>query len=150
MNDYGQWEKDCAVIRRQNEEILSDFAEWLKESRLKEASIKKHCENVDFYINEYLLYYGVITAKDGVLEIGDYFGDWFIRKALWSSSNSIKQNVVSIKKFYQFMTDKNEISLDDYLKMENIIKEEMSNWLIIMKRYADLDIEDLDEVWGIK
>jgi site-specific recombinase XerD len=89
-----------------------------------------------------------LEAKDGVSEIGMYLGYWYIRKFCWSGPAAIKENAVSLKKFYQFMLEKGEISKDDFDELKLTIKEEMPEWIATMKRYLDEDIEDMDEVWG--
>jgi hypothetical protein len=47
--------------------------------------------------NDYLLYEDALEAKDGVDAVSWFLGDWFIRKAMWSSQASIKENAASLK-----------------------------------------------------
>lgn len=142
MNEYEKWEKDCKLLRQQNEKIMDDFAEWLERSGLKDTTINKHCRNVDFYINEFLLYEDAIPAKEGTSDIGMFLGYWFIRKAMWSNVAAIKQNAASLKKFYQFMLERNEIEAGEFEELKKAIKEDMPEWLEAMKRYDDIDLED--------
>lgn len=60
--------------------------------------IKKHLENVDLFINDYLNYYEIIKAEDGLDEVFVFLEGWFIEKCMWSSKNSLKETVTSIKK----------------------------------------------------
>ena len=143
MNEYEKWEKDCEIIRQQNNKILDDFAEWLEKSGLKDTTINRHCRNVDFYINEFLLYEDAIPAKEGASSIGMFLGYWFIRKAMWSNVAAIKQNAASLKKFYQFMLERNEIEVDELDGLKKTIKEDMPDWLKSMKRYDDIDLDDM-------
>lgn len=53
---------------------------------------------MELYLNEYLTYYGVTKMEDSGYEINMFLGDFFIRKCLWSSVSSIKENASSIKK----------------------------------------------------
>ncbi len=76
--------------------MLRDFELWLKSSALSKKVIDNHVSNVDFYINEYLLYEDVIEAKDGVDAIDMFLGYWFIKKAMWASKSSIKGNATSV------------------------------------------------------
>ena len=55
-----------------------------------EARVERHCENIDFYVNEFLLYDGATPATDGVQEVGMFLGYWFIRKAMWVSTTSMR------------------------------------------------------------
>lgn len=54
----------------------------MKAQNLSADTIKKHISNVDFYINEFLLYEGPDEAKNGHLGIGLFLGYWFIKKQL--------------------------------------------------------------------
>ena len=146
MDEYEKWEKDCKKIKKQNETILNDFADWLKESGINESTIDKHYRNVDFYINEFLLYEDAIPAKNGSSYIGMFLGYWFIKKAMWSNAAAIKQNAASLKKFYQFMMEKKEIEVDEFEELKRNIKEKMPECLQKMERY---DNEDMGEVWDL-
>ncbi|MFM6064275.1 MAG: phage integrase SAM-like domain-containing protein, partial [Microcystis panniformis] len=79
MDDSQKYEADCQRIRKVNHELLKDFESWLESSGLSEKTINNHISNIDFYINEYLLYEGAVEAKDGVDMVGDFLGYWFIK-----------------------------------------------------------------------
>ena len=149
MDSYEQYEKECERIREENEKLLDDFAQWLAEKNLAQKTINKHVSNVDFYINEFLLYEDAIEAADGAGEIGYFLGYWFIKKALWANKSHIKSNATSLKKFYQFMLEKGEIAKDDYEELKETIKLDMEEWLATMDRFVNPDIDDMEEVWGL-
>lgn len=65
MDDSQKYEADCQRIRKVNHELLKDFESWLESSGLSEKTINNHISNIDFYINEYLLYEDAVEAKDG-------------------------------------------------------------------------------------
>ena len=137
MDDYKKYESDCERIRRENSEILKQFAIWLQDKLLSESTIKKHVNNIDFYANEFLLYEEAIDVKDGASQIGTFLGYWFIRKAMWSSVSQIKSNAASFKKFYTFMCEKGYIKQEQLEDMNDIIKEEMPEWIESMKKYDE-------------
>ena len=149
MDFYEQYKQDCERIRKDNEKILNDFENWLSDKDLSNKTINNHYDNVDFYINEFLLYEDAIEASDGVYEIGYFLGYWFIKKAMWASKSSIKSNATSIKKFYEFMLEKGYIDKEDYNELKEEIKNSMQEWLDTMDRYDDPEIEDMEEVWGL-
>ena len=62
-DDCAQYEEDCDAIRAENEELLAEFATSLRQANLKETTIKGHVTNIDFYINEFLLYEDAIDAR---------------------------------------------------------------------------------------
>jgi hypothetical protein len=52
---YEDYEQKCDEIRMRNETYLDEFREDLLKTGLKEKTIDRHCHNVNFYINTYLL-----------------------------------------------------------------------------------------------
>jgi hypothetical protein len=100
------YEYECPETVEHNKELLSGFKDWLELKGLSEKTINTHATNIDFYINDYLLNCGCIEAKDGMDGVSFFLGDWFIRKALWSSRSAIKEYAAGLKKFYQFMYEK--------------------------------------------
>lgn len=149
MDDFEKYEADCKKIRKNNKKLLDDFYKWLKASGLKDKTIKNHVNNVDFYINEFLLYEDAIEAKNGALEIDMFLGYWFIKKALWSSPAQIKGNAASLKKFYTFLFEKGQIDKEELDELKGQIKEDMPEWIATMKRYDNPSITDMGEVWGL-
>jgi len=149
MDSYEKYEKDCKKIRKENVRILTDFEKWLSDKKMSEKTINKHCSNVDFYINDFLLYEDSTEAADGASEIGMFLGYWFIRKAMWANKTAVKENAASLKKFYQFMYESGEISKDALEDLKETIKDYMPEWLATMERYDDPDIEDPEEIWGL-
>jgi len=150
LDDYEKYEKECKRIRKENERILDEFDAWLGNANLKDKTISKHVANIGFYISEYLLYEDAVEAKDGVSGVSMFLGYWFIKKAMWSSPKQIKSNAASLKKFYTFMLEKGMIEKDDLDGLKETIKDEMPEWIATMKRYDDLSITDMDEVWGVE
>ncbi|MFQ5329719.1 MAG: recombinase [Thermodesulfobacteriota bacterium] len=146
MDAYEKYEEDCKKLRSANERLLKEFDAWLKSSGLSENTISNHCANIDFYINEYLLYEDATEAKDGVDAVGMFLGYWFIKKSLWASKSSIKGNATSFKKFYTFMCDEGLIDKEELTYLKQMIKEDMPEWLSALERYDDLSVED-EDLW---
>ncbi len=149
MDSFEQYERDCARIREDNEKMLDEFEKWLSDKKLSPKTIAKHRGNVDFYINEFLLYEDAKDASDGVASIDYFLGFWFIKKAMWASKSSIKGNATSIKKFYEFMLEKGNIDEEVFNELKEEIKTNMQEWLDTMDRYDDPEIEDMEEVWEL-
>jgi len=150
MSDsYQEYELACQKERERNSQLLEQFASWLEAKQLTQKTIDNHLTNVDFYINEFLLYEEPITgAPEGITSVDMYFGYWFIKKAIWASASSIKSNAASLKKFYSFLLEQSLISTEDWTDLKETIKENMSEWQATLSRYDDPDIEDMGEVWG--
>jgi site-specific recombinase XerD len=136
--DYEAFEKERDAIREINKLHLEEFEKWLKSSGLSEKTIDRHVSNVDFYINEFLCYYDAQDVQAGCYDVDQFLGDWFIRKAMWSSCSGIKSNAASFKKFYSFMLALNVIEQEDYDSLCATIKEEMPDWLDAMRQYDEM------------
>lgn len=63
--DYDEYLNKCEDIREINNQLLNLFAEDLAESGLTDKTIRRHISNVDFYINEFLLYEDALTMESG-------------------------------------------------------------------------------------
>ena len=147
-DDYSRYERESEKIRENNARLIDQFSTWLNSKDLSEKAIAGHRSNVDFYINEFLLYEDAVHPEDGALDIGMFLGYWFIRKAMWATKASIKSNAASIKRFYGFMLEKGMIEQKDFDELKRRIKEDMPEWLATLERYDDLSIEDPDKIWG--
>jgi hypothetical protein len=143
MDDYEKYEDESKAIREDNTLLLRDFEALLKSSGLSKKVIGNHLLNIDFYVNEYLLYEEATEAKDGVDAVDMFLGYWFIKKSMWASQASIKGNAASLKKFYAFMHEKGFIDKDDLDDLKETIKEGMPEWLATLKRYDDPSVDDV-------
>lgn len=147
--DYEKYVAECQKIRKQNKKLLNEFASWLRQQNLTKKTVKRHRENIDLFINDFLLYEDTVEAKNGVDKIGVFLGYWFIKKAMRSSEGAIKSSAASLKKFYTFMFEKQEVNKESLEDLKNIIKQEMPKWLETVNRYYDDSIDDMEDVWLI-
>ena len=145
-DDYAKYENECERIREENADLLKQFADWLSAKGLSDTTVRRHCENMDFYLNHFLLYEDAEEAASGVSRVGMFLGYWFIRKAMWANQSAIKSNAASLKKFYAFMLDKGKVEKDDLDDLKDEISEGMPEWLETMARYDDPDV-DIEDVW---
>ena len=139
FDTHDQREKE---IIKENEKHLAGFEKWLKDKGLSQKTINMHVSNVDFYINNYLCYYDVYDVKQGAYQVYGFFGNWFIRKAAWSSCAHIKSTASGIKKFYAYLLEVNVVEQDEYDDLCCTIKDYMPDWLNSMRRYEDMIFED--------
>lgn len=149
LDDLENYEKECKKIRKENARLLDEFGAWLSKKGLSEKTVRNHCQNMDFYLNHYLLYEEAEDAASGVspFRVCDFLGNWFIRKAMWASKASIKSNGASLKKFYSFMAEKGLVDKDDLDVLKEVIKEAMPDWLETIAKYDDPDV-DFEDIWG--
>ena len=62
---------------------------------------------------------------------------------MWASKSSIKENASSIKKFYQCMSEKEYIKVEDYKLLCKEIKDNMEEFLDSVNTYDDGSYYDL-------
>jgi len=149
-NDFEILHLECQKIRSSNQILLDGFETWLLESGLSSKTTRKHQENIDFYINEFLLYSDAIPPEEGMTsgDISLFMGYWFIKKALWASKTSLKSNAASLRKFGKFLCERGLISKDDLDSIHQTLNEEMPEWQATLMRYDDPNIIDSEEIWG--
>ncbi len=147
-DDFEAYEEACNKIRNSNKKLLAQFEEWLSKKNLAQKTINNHIENIDFYINEFLLYEDVREPEEGVYSVNMFPGYWFIKKAMWASESSIKSNAGSLKMFYTFMWEIGQIEKEDLEELKATIKKNMDEWIATLRRYDDPSITDMEEVWG--
>jgi len=133
-------------IRKENRKLLNSFRKYLGSKKLSKKTVDKHVSNIDFYINEFLLYEEPSKAKEGVNKLDYFLGYWFIRKAMWATVTSIKENITSLKHFYTYMHTIDEIDLEELNAMKEEIKESKDIWLETIRKYDDPDT-DFEDIW---
>jgi hypothetical protein len=148
-DEYAEYERACATIRKENAKLMPDFEQRLSGQGLANKTIRRHVDNVDFYINTYLLNEDAVPASEGAGHVSMFLGYWFVRKAMWASPGAIRENAASLKKFYTFMHEQGHIDTDDLQELKETIKEEMPEWVGTVERYDDPDIDDPEEIWGL-
>ena len=141
-NDYAEYERICRQIRQENAQLLDDFVALLRSQRLAPSTITKHLENVSFFINEFLLYEEAKRPSDGIGEIDAFLGDWFIRKAMWSTPRHIKANATSLYKFYAFLATSEKVTVAELAELKNTMSLHLPEWQARCERYNDVEIDD--------
>lgn len=134
MSELQDYERQCKIIREENQAILEAFELWLFKKGLSKATARKHRENIDFYINEFLLYEEPKRCAEGINDVGLFLGYWFIRKAMWASETTIKSNAASLKKFYDFLKEQGEVDIEAVKEMKKKIRYNMPEWIATVRR----------------
>lgn len=70
--ELDKYEEECEIIREENEQLLELFREDL--NGLSPKTIDRHLDNVDFYINTYLLREEAYDFTQGIGALDDYLG----------------------------------------------------------------------------
>jgi site-specific recombinase XerD len=119
------------AIRAYNQPLLDSFREWLVQSGLAEKTVKAHVENIDFF-TEYLVYYDDPLKKLDEADSTDvwmFLANWFPRKAMWASETSVKSNIASFKKFFQWMGETGRVSRETVSGVMTTLKEGRDEFL---------------------
>lgn len=127
-----EYEKFEALQKQQekiNDELLDEFSSFLLATGLKAKTVKNHINNLDFFLNCFLLDTDLILPEEGIVELDSYFSDFFPRKAMWSSPTSVNSTCASVKKFYLFLLDKKMITKSEFQLLNVVIKTEKIEWL---------------------
>lgn len=135
MSDLNKYDAQVRAIRAYNQPVLDDFRDWLEQSGLVEKTVKAHVFNIGFF-TEYLVYYDPLKKLDEA-NSGDvrmFLASWFPRKAMWASISSVKSNIASFKKFFQWMGETGRVP-----------PETAANVLSALKDGRDHFLESVDE-----
>lgn len=122
-----------------NYEYLILFQEDLENAGLKDKTIYNHLSNASLFINDFLIYHTDATMEEGVTMLGDFLGDFFMRKCMWSTPATVKTTAASLKKFYKSMADHGKIEKKDYDYVCRDIKESMEYWQECCAEYNNPD-----------
>jgi site-specific recombinase XerD len=130
MNDAESYDARVQAIRAYNQPILDDFRAWLEQSGFAEKTIKAHVDNIDFF-TEYLVYSFPLEKLDEAdgSDVWMFLTDWFPRKAMWASVTSVKSNIASFKKFFQWMGETGRVSLETVADVLSTLKEGRDQFL---------------------
>ncbi len=135
-------ETEMDKMMEKNDKYFDEFIDYLLESGLKEKTIGKHLGNVSFYINDYLLCREQEMEEGTNLEnLDGFFGDFFIRKCMWSTPQTIRENVAGLNKFYKCMFEKGYISSEQYENYKATVKEYKDEWIDYCRAYNDPNVE---------
>lgn len=124
---------------KENEKLIEGFETYLEEKKLAPKTIKKHVRNASFYINDYVLEHHSASAAEAIAPVylDDFFDWFFIRKCMWSSPATIKENASSIRKFYTFMYEKGHVEKQAYEDMKFHLKESVPEYCEDCQIYND-------------
>lgn len=128
-------ERKIKENQTRNKKFIKEFEEWLKEKSLSDKTIKKHISNVDILINDYLNYYDIETAEEGITSVYSFLNGWFIEKCMWATPYTTKEEAASIKKFYAYMSEKGYVEKEDYKFLCEELKDSMDEILDTLEAF---------------
>jgi site-specific recombinase XerD len=120
------YEQRVQAIRLANQPILESFEHWLRQSGLREQTVRAHVENLWLFEHYLLLYdYSLRRLDDATdSEVYWFLADWFPRKALWASVSSMTVYLATFKKFFTWMGETGLVSPQVVADVLSTLKEE--------------------------
>lgn len=112
---------------RRNEYFLDLFYEDMQDAGLSSQTYNKHYSNVQVFLD-------MLGSREGWImeecleDPGQFLGNWFVRRCMWSTPANIKTTATSIKKFAKCMLDHKIIEKDDYKYLCDEIKDNLPEW----------------------
>lgn len=139
------YEEVAKEVRENNRLVLAAFKHFLKEQLgLSEKVIRGHLNNTSFYLDEYLLYYGIQTAISDFSAPVDFLSDFFTRKAMWATPAEVKRMGASLKKFYDFLAQAQVLTKVDL----KAVKEEIAMGVLLgVDNLEIMDNRNFDSWW---
>lgn len=125
--DYEEYQKECQKIIMENNDLIQIFKTEMEQKGLSQKTIKTHVENVDLYINDFLLREDAEHMESGLCRLDSFFY-FFIHKCMWSTPGNVKTTAASLKKFYKCMMGYGKIDKVDYQFFCEKIKEGIPIW----------------------
>src|SRR6266496_5739169 len=132
MNEANTYDFDARVraIRAYNQPVLDDFQIWLEQSGLAEKTVKTHVDNINFFTN-YLVYHEPLKKLNEAEseDVWMFLVNWFPRKAMWASATTVKSNIASFKKFFQWLGETDRVSPETVVDVLHTLKVDRDTFL---------------------
>jgi hypothetical protein len=138
MSEADTYDARVRAIRVYNQPLLEEFRAWLEQSDLVDKTVKAHVYNIGFF-TEYLVYYEPFKKLDEA-NSGDvrmFLANWFPRKAMWASITSVKSNIASFKKFFQWMGETGRVSPETVVDALDTLREGRDHFLEAVTEKSD-------------
>lgn len=128
MIDYKveDYDKEFKKVEKNNEKLLDLFEKSLE--GLSEKTIDLHLSNAHLFLNEYFYREGLENPVEGAGYVDSFF-DFFVRKCMWSSPNTVKQLAASMRKFYKCLYNNKIVEIEVLEHVLEIIDGGLEYWI---------------------
>ena len=126
-----------------NSSLLRQFREWRIQRGDSHDQAEAHEFNLDFYLNHYLLHGSLHSAEAGASPelVRDFFGDFFVHKAMWTDVAEQKSSIESLLLFYCWLGTQNLVPQDSCGQLEVMIEAEKAQWFAAMEKCSEESLE---------
>lgn len=135
------YEEKMMKIPKKFGELAEDFKKHLISSGLAKSTVKKHTDNMNRFLNEFLLKENVTDIEDGIELLDSYFFGFIGGMFLAAPLTVINGNITSLKKLYRFLEDGKYVSPGTYIKLNEDIKAHKDDWLMLAQGFDTPDEE---------
>ena len=120
------------TIHQQNTSYLHLFESDLH--GLAPKTIKRHLQNVDFFLNTYLLFdeANPLRMQDGVNSIDDFLG-YFLEEKTYLTDSTKRSFVTSLRKFYKSMAKYGKITPEQYEDVVESLQDGGAEYKALLK-----------------
>lgn len=140
---YTNGMEDNMNQQSKHEKLFYAFLSQLQNSNLSDKVIERHVFSLRFYMTEYLDAHHGIDIEESVDYLEEYFTDFFLSKAMWSTAKGIKDTITTFNKFYKFLYDEKQISKDIYSKYKALVKENKEIWIQQEDKPNKIDLSEI-------
>ena len=132
QREYADYENRCTVIHQQNSSYLHLFESDI--DGLAPKTIKRHLQNVDFFLNTYLLFdeANPLSMQDGVNAIDDFLG-YFLEEKTYFTDSTKRSFVTSLRKFYKSMAKHGKITPEQYEDVVESLQDGGAEYKALLK-----------------
>ena len=101
---------------------------------LAPKTIKRHLQNVDFFLNTYLLRDEAdpLSMQDGVNSIDDFIG-YFLEEKTYFPDSTKRSFVTSLRKFYKSMVAHGKITPEQYEDVVESLQDGGAEYKALLK-----------------
>ena len=121
-----------SITYQQNTSYLHLFE--LDLDGLAPKTIKRHLQNVDFFLNTYLLFdeANPLSMQDGVNAIDDFLG-YFLEEKTYFADSTKRSFVASLRKFYKSMVAHGKITSEQYEDVVESLQDGGAEYKALLK-----------------
>lgn len=139
-----EYEAREKALQELNVRYYNEFGDWLEGQGLSDKTVQKHIDNASVYLDLYLMR-DLARVEDGASMLDGFFGDFFIRKCLWSTPGNLRTTAASIKKFYRCMEDLGHVPQGTADAVKSEVKASLNEWCEECRAFNEGEpFDDLD------
>jgi hypothetical protein len=133
-------------LEEEPEKIVKSFYNYLKrEKGLSEETAPGHAHQISFFALHYLTgYEGKSLLEVTSTDIGDYLGNWYIRKIWGSGGSDARSILIAFKKFYKFLHERGNVEEE---QLRDILAECKNPQRYIRRFESYLELDPESETW---